>query len=269
MHSTCPLVPKYHATFGQAIERQEISTEMDNAKNTDKAKFESRKLFGRVDDIYKHERADLNLVKDDYGIHVLYDATFADMRAMEFEVLKICSFYINKAEPLLDNDLRNMYPAVDRLKIIDECLHFENKYQEKKLELVNAYLECYEHVSDILEQQRLIQAIVDEMALRPKLNLSGTHFKDSYTAEIDALECKTKLIRGVMKMLQANEFKENNNIREYIEKSYRLLHEQMQGAWILNAPEKTEKELNKREVQITGAGGMRDDKNDKLLDGSK
>jgi len=171
---------------------------MDNAKNTDKAKFESRKLFGRVDDIYKHERADLNLVKDDYGIHVLYDATFADMRAMEFEVLKICSFYINKAEPLLDNDLRNMYPAVDRLKIIDECLHFENKYQEKKLDLVNAYLECYEHVSDILEQQRLIQAIVDEMALRPKLNLSGTNFKDSYTAEINALESKTKLIRGEM-----------------------------------------------------------------------
>jgi hypothetical protein len=65
-------------------------------------------------------------VKDDYGIHVLYDATFADMRAMEMEVLKICSFYINKAEPLLDNDLRNMYPAVDRLKILDECLLYEN-----------------------------------------------------------------------------------------------------------------------------------------------
>jgi len=151
LNSTCPLVPKYHATFGQPIERQEISSDIDNAKNTDKQKFDSRKLFGRVDEIYKHEKADLNLVKDDYGIHVLYDATFADMRSMEFEVLKICSFYINKAEPLIDNDLRNMYPAVDRLKIIDECLLYENKYQEKKLDLVNAYLECYEHVSDILE----------------------------------------------------------------------------------------------------------------------
>jgi hypothetical protein len=36
LNSTCPLVPKYHATFGQPIERQEISTEIDNAKNTDK-----------------------------------------------------------------------------------------------------------------------------------------------------------------------------------------------------------------------------------------
>ena len=63
------------------------------------------------------------------------------------------------------------------------------------------------------------------MALRPKLNLAGTHFRDSYIAEIEAVECKTKLIRSVMRMLQTNEFKENNSVREYIEKSYRLMNE--------------------------------------------
>ena len=63
---------------------------------------------------------------DDFGIHVLYDSAFIDMRSTEEEILKICSFYINKAEPLLDNDLRNMYPVVDRLKILDECLGYEN-----------------------------------------------------------------------------------------------------------------------------------------------
>jgi len=91
------------------------------------------------------------LVKDDFGIHVLYDAAFSDMRTMETEILKICSFYVNKAEPLLDNDLRNMYPAVDRLKILDEALKWENDYQEEKLKLVQVYLECYEHTSDVLE----------------------------------------------------------------------------------------------------------------------
>ena len=184
-----------------------------------------------MDRIYKHEKAGLNLVKDDFGIHVLYDATFADMRSMEFEILKMCSFYIGKAEPLLDNDLRNMYPAVDRLKILDEALEYENKYQEEKLHLVTAYLECYEHISDILEQQRLIQSIVDEMARRPRLNLSGAHFKDSYLAEINCLKVKTGLVREMMKMLMAAEFKENNGTREYIEKSYRMLYEQMQGQW--------------------------------------
>ena len=219
-----------------------------------------------MDTIYKHEKTGLNLVKDDFGIHVLYDATFADMRSMEIEILKTCSFYINKAEPLLDNDLRNMYPAVDRLKILDEALQYENSYQEQKLNLVQAYLECYEHTADILEQQRLIQAIVDEMAKRPKLNLSGAHFKDSYTAEIECLKVKTGLVREIMKMLMASEFKENNAIREYVEKSYRLLHEQMQGLWRYRAPEGTERELNTRELLQTGVGGVRDAKNDMLLD---
>lgn len=188
------------------------------------------------------------------------------MRSMEIEILKVCSFYINKAEPLLDNDLRNMYPAVDRLKILDEALYYENLYQEEKLLLVTAYLECYEHITDVLEQQRLIQAIVDEMALRPKLNLSGSHFKDSYLAEIECIKAKTELVRELMKMLVNDEFKENNAIRTYLEKSYRLLHEQIQNRWNYTDPEKLEEELNVRELTQTGAGGLRDAKNDMLAD---
>ena len=84
--------------------------------------------MGRIDKIYKNEDCDLNLVKDDFGIHILYDSAFADMRMMELEILKICSFYINKAEPLLDNDLKNMYPCVDRLRILDEVIHYENLF---------------------------------------------------------------------------------------------------------------------------------------------
>ena len=171
------------------------------------------------------------------------------MRNMETEILKICSFYINKNEPLLDNDLRNMYPVVDRLKILDEALHFENLFQEQKLQLVQAYLECYEHTSDILEQQRLIQAIVDQMALRPKLNLSGLSFKDSYQAEIACLKSKTELVREVMKLLMANEAKENNKVNEYLEKAYRLLAAQISGEWKYIPPEQQEDEFNKREYE--------------------
>ena len=147
------------------------------------------------------------------------------MRSMEQEVLKICSFYINKAEPVLDTDLRNMYPMVDRIKILDECLEYENLYHDAKLQLILAYLECYEHITDILEQHRMIQAIVDEMARRPKLNLMGTHFRDSYMAEIECIKERTKLIRKIMKMLMLDEYETNKNVREYLEKCYRLLHE--------------------------------------------
>ena len=47
------------------------------------------------------------------------------MRSLETELLKACSFYINKAEPLLDNDLKNIYPAVDRLKMLEQALDYE------------------------------------------------------------------------------------------------------------------------------------------------
>lgn len=68
-----------------------------------------------------------------------------------------------------------------------------------------------------------------------------------------------------MKMLMAAEFKENNGIREYVEKSYRLLYEQMQGQWTYGEPEKLEKELNTRELLQTGVSGLRDAKADMFL----
>jgi hypothetical protein len=56
LHSTCPVVPKFHSTFGQAIEHQEVSKEIEmGQKNTDSRRFEARKLLGRMDTIYKHE----------------------------------------------------------------------------------------------------------------------------------------------------------------------------------------------------------------------
>lgn len=30
IYSTCPIIPKYHTTFGEPIERQEISIELEN-----------------------------------------------------------------------------------------------------------------------------------------------------------------------------------------------------------------------------------------------
>lgn len=128
-----------------------------------------------------------------------------------------------------------------------------------------AYLECFEHTSDTLEQQRLVQMMVDEMAKRPKLNLSGTFFKDSYQAEIDCLTLKTKLVRDLIATLMDAERRENQSTREYLEQSYRMLYEHMKQQWEYLAPEDKEAELNMREVMMGDAGGGRNSKNDKLL----
>ena len=87
------------------------------------------------------------------------------------------------------------------------------------------------------------------MARRPKLNLSGSHFKDSYLAEIECLNEKTSLVRDLIKLIMNDEFKINDGIRQYIEKSYRLLHEQIQGKYKYIQPEDLESEMNKREIK--------------------
>ena len=78
--------------------------------------------MGRQDKIELHEPSDCYIVTDDYGVNVMYDTVFTDMRALEQELLKICSFYINKVEPLQDRDLRNILPAVDRMGIVKEVI---------------------------------------------------------------------------------------------------------------------------------------------------
>ena len=65
------------------------------------------------------------LVKDDFGINIIYDCAFLDVESLESEIVKIASFFINKIEPVLDRDLTNIYPTVDRLLILDEIMSYE------------------------------------------------------------------------------------------------------------------------------------------------
>ena len=91
--------------------------------------------------------------------------------------------------------------------------------------MTTAYVECLDHTCDTLDQQRLIQIIVDLMAARPRINFLANTFSDSYRAEIEGLETQTQIIREFITMQMDNEFKFNNEIREMLEKTYRLIYE--------------------------------------------
>lgn len=55
------------------------------------------------------------------------------------------------------------------------------------------------------------------------MNLNGTHFKDSYKAETESLKLQSQIMREVMKMQMKKEFEQNNFIKEYLEKTYRIV----------------------------------------------
>jgi hypothetical protein len=128
MWSTCPVLPKFHITFGEPIERQEVSTEFEVNRNKEPRHGQASRLLGRIDFIKEHESSGCVLVSDDYGINIPHPATFADMPALELELLRLISYFINKLEPMQDTDLRNFFPVVDRFNLVKEIIMCEEKF---------------------------------------------------------------------------------------------------------------------------------------------
>ena len=186
--STCPSVPKFHCTFGEPTMRQTEDLEMDAKKSQGGITKQSLKLMGRVDHIELDEAQEEVYIKDDFGVYILYDCVLQDMKFMEEEMIKICSFFINKSEVLQDTHTEKPEPYKDRLQTLSDLLECEATFQFKKVKLCMAYLECYEHICDPLEQQRLMQVLTDLMSRRPRLNLQANYFKDSYSAEFECLD---------------------------------------------------------------------------------
>ncbi len=174
-------------------------------------------------------------------------------------MLKIVSFYINKIEPIAEVDLRNIFPAVDRFQVINEIIDCEERYQRAKLNLCLNYLEAFEHTCDSLDQQRLIQIIVDLMARRPRINLEGNHFRDSYRAEFECLEMQAKLMREFIDMQMDLEFKANNEIREYLEKTYEIIYQQIDNEWQYYPSADIQDEITKRKIAKFGVKSEEDE----------
>ena len=149
------------------------------------------RLMGRIEFIELNEEKQEVYVKDDFGIYIMWDCVLQDMKFLEDELIKIASFYLHKSEVLVDpssqGDQRPL-PGRDRLEIIQDLLLKESEFQFNKVKLVQVYLECYEHVTDPLEQQKLMQIMTDVMARRPRLNLNANYFIDAYDAEIMCLK---------------------------------------------------------------------------------
>ena len=144
--------------------------------------------MGRVDHIELDEATEEVYIKDDFGVYILYDCVLPDMQGLEEELIRICSYYIHKAEVLQDVHTERPLPAKDRLQTLSDLLELEASFQFKKVKLCLAHIECYEHIVDPVEQQRLMQVVTDIMARRPRLNLQANYFRDSYLAELECLD---------------------------------------------------------------------------------
>jgi hypothetical protein len=89
---------------------------------------EAIKMMGRADHILIDEDREEIYVKDDYGIHIIYECVFEDMKGIEEELLKIGSFYISKYEDLIDTEKTRATPTVDRLSLMELLIEKESAF---------------------------------------------------------------------------------------------------------------------------------------------
>ena len=114
------------------------------------------------------------MVQDEHGIQIVYEEALNDMLLLEEELIKIGSYFLNKAEMSQHAcSGEEQSSMLDRGEVALHLLQHEFEFQAMKAKHIEGLLEAYNHVCDPLESVRLLQMIVDTMALRPRINLEA------------------------------------------------------------------------------------------------
>lgn len=69
------------------------------------------------------------------------------------------------------------------------------------------------------------------MAKRPRLNLSGLYFVDSYKAEIECIDRHIELLSSIIENQIILEKTENNHLHQALNLSYTLMHRKQKDGW--------------------------------------
>lgn len=133
IYSTCPVVPRFHATFGEPVEFQPMNVEFERIGNAKHISDEGVRLLGRVDHVEINAKKREVHVKDDFGIYILYECALEDMKSLEEELLKIGSYYISKHEFLVNTEIEKALPIVDRISLLEDMLNSELDFQFEKV----------------------------------------------------------------------------------------------------------------------------------------
>ena len=107
--------------------------------------------LGSQDKIVIDEKKKEVLVQDEYGISILYEATLHDMLALEEELIKIGTFYLNEHEFINDSAQIEPLSAIDRGEMTHDLLSLESSYAFEKVLFVQTLMDAFEHICDPIE----------------------------------------------------------------------------------------------------------------------
>ena len=230
--STCPTLPKHHRTFGRPNIYESVSAEVDRKTKLLSTAEEMQCLMVKRDKILVIEEKQEVRVFNEFGQPIVYSEAMSDMVALEEELIKIGSYFINQHEYLqASTDIEaamateegnmdsrpNARPSsmIDRQEVTLDLLKCEHEFQFRKVTLIEKLLESYEHIYDPLESVRCLQMIVDTMAQRPRINTEASFYTDSYESECLLLDEKIKFFSNLTDLQTSNEKEENKQAYDF------------------------------------------------------
>ena len=112
--STCPVLPRFHATFGEPTEILPEYAQSEHDATKQEITKAAMKYLNRVDNIEINEKRKEVFVRDDFNIYIMYDCAITDMRVLEQELLRVGSYYITRLEQLYDTEVDRAIHTKDR-----------------------------------------------------------------------------------------------------------------------------------------------------------
>ncbi|KAL1257483.1 hypothetical protein QQF64_010727 [Cirrhinus molitorella] len=177
--------------------------------------------FPDVENLHDYYSTDGSCIhtQDQRGFYIIYDVALMDLEELEQHLLLIASFFIQRSRESNASDESGELHSlagldVDRLAVLLDIWTCETQFLEHKIQLLNCYLEAYQHVTDPEEQFRLAQVITDIMHRRPQIDFTAGYFVQAYRDTIVCLQSHQQLIKLVL----------NNQIdeqRQYLERIWR------------------------------------------------
>jgi len=153
---TCPQPMTIDGSVDAPMEERQYRSGDGQVRQTPQHISEqSKDYLNRLDQYEIDEELQEIHVLDDFGVHVMYDASLEDMIQFEKHLLQVGTYFIRKTEHDFDFD-KFEFALVDRLEVLDDLLGLELDYQFHKSQIILAYLDAFEHSCDPLVQQRLM-----------------------------------------------------------------------------------------------------------------
>ncbi|XP_076408505.1 uncharacterized protein LOC102904867 isoform X1 [Peromyscus maniculatus bairdii] len=162
--------------------------------------------------------------QDQLGLYIMYDDALQDLKELESEMLLIASHFIEKEKSHREDRKPESsqcwdwaHASVDRFAVLYDLWTWEANLLESKRQLLDSYLEAYQHALDPEERFPLAQAMTDIMHRRPKFDLGHSYFTKAYQDDCSCLRLHQQLVRGILGHHREQQ-------REYVQRLWRGDH---------------------------------------------